>query len=123
MKSKNLFLDRSILQEAYVPVNLSNSNSNHISSTPSSAQEWNHYICGYQAKYNAKVAYREYLAKRTLYDRTDRFQSKNINRVRNIHLGLDFSFLQIHWFRRFWKALFTVWLIRLTQTITNPPSF
>lgn len=88
-KSK-FVLDLSIPVEDYVPIDLSESNSDLSNFDIFSASEWNTYIEDFLNKHNAKVAYGGYLEQRKIYEKSDRFQSSNNGESRNIHLGVDF---------------------------------
>lgn len=88
-KSK-FVLDASIPIEDYVPINLSESNSELSTFDIFSSSEWDTYIKDFLHKHNAKVAYGGYLEKRKIYEQSERFQSTNNGESRNIHLGIDF---------------------------------
>lgn len=88
---KNKFvLDTSISIDDYVPIDLSESNSELSSFDVFSASEWNTYIEKFLNKHNAKVAYGGYLEERNIYQNSKRFQSNHPDEERNIHLGVDF---------------------------------
>jgi murein DD-endopeptidase MepM/ murein hydrolase activator NlpD len=82
-------LDASIPVSAYIPIDLSESNSdlNHFDVTSSMA--WQDYIDTYLYKNNKTVAYGGYCERRSIYKRSSYFNYENGQDERNIHLGID----------------------------------
>jgi murein DD-endopeptidase MepM/ murein hydrolase activator NlpD len=82
-------LDSAIPLSAYIPFDLSESNSdlNHIDTASSMA--WEEYINNYLIKHNKTVAYGGYCEQRSIYKRSSYFNYENSDDERNIHLGLD----------------------------------
>lgn len=86
----NKVVDNSILIGDYVPIDLSNSNSELSELNPSSSSELSEYIENHLHKHNAKIAYGGYLEVRDIYDRSNDFHCEEESKKRNIHLGVDF---------------------------------
>ena len=80
-------IDISIQREKYVKIDLSDKNSDLQKFNISSSKEWEDYISTYLRNNNAEIAYGGYLEKRSLYQRSEYFNSE---KIRNIHLGIDF---------------------------------
>ena len=80
-------IDISIQREKYVKIDLSDKNSDLQKFNISSSKEWEDYISTYLRNNNAEIAYGGYLEKRSLYQRSEYF---NTRQIRNVHLGIDF---------------------------------
>ena len=82
-------IDTVISQNKYLPIDLSEKNTDLLNFDVSSSKEWETYINVYLKKYNKEAAYGGYLEKRNLYDRSDYFKKLVESEKRNIHLGTD----------------------------------
>jgi murein DD-endopeptidase MepM/ murein hydrolase activator NlpD len=82
-------IDPVISHNKYLPINISEQNTDLLNFNVSSSKEWETYINVYLKKYDKEVAYGGYLEKRNLYDRSDYFKNLAESEKRNIHLGTD----------------------------------
>ena len=82
-------LDSDIAIDAYVPINLSKSNSELIGLEITNYHICQTYIDKILKARNGKVAYGGYLEERNLYSDKVSFTSDG-NHIRNVHLGIDF---------------------------------
>jgi len=82
-------IDRVLILDDYIPINISSKNKELQKIDVSSSTEWQHYIEAYLKKNNAKVAYGGYLEVRDIYKRSAYFNTEK-EEPRNIHLGIDF---------------------------------
>ncbi|RZT00273.1 peptidoglycan DD-metalloendopeptidase family protein [Aquimarina brevivitae] len=73
----------------YLPINLSNTNTELQGVDVASSSAMERYIEGYLKRNKAKVAYGGYLEKRAIYQRSEHFNQNDPDTERNIHLGLD----------------------------------
>ncbi|MFD2542004.1 peptidoglycan DD-metalloendopeptidase family protein [Lacinutrix gracilariae] len=82
-------LRSSFSDSEYIPIDLSENNSDLQNFNTASSQAWQEYINSYLKKHQKKVAFGGYLEQRNIYKRSEYFNQKNIEEERNIHLGLD----------------------------------
>lgn len=82
-------IDNTINYSKYIPLDLSDSNTDLNLFNISNSNKFEEYIERYLAKNNASVAYGGYNEIRTLYKRSAVFNDVNTEE-RNIHIGLDF---------------------------------
>lgn len=82
-------IDASIEKAHYMPIDLSETNTDlhHFDITSSAA--WQAYITSTLSSQNKQVAYGGYLEKRSIYSRSDYFNTQQLETERNIHLGVD----------------------------------
>lgn len=76
--------------QAYMPIDLSESNSNLHSIDLNDAEVFSEYILKALEIQSKKIAYGGYLEKRLIYNRSSHFKNKSSENQRDIHLGLDF---------------------------------
>ena len=82
-------IDTTITLDKYLPIDISEKNTDLQNFDVSSSNEWEKYIHLYLKKNNKEVAFGGYLEKRNLYDRSAYFKNLSENEKRNIHLGID----------------------------------
>lgn len=82
-------LDVSIPNSEYIPIDLSENNSDLKHFNVSASHAWQDYMQSYLKKHTKKVAFGGYLEKRNIYKRSNHFNQENQEDERNIHLGLD----------------------------------
>ncbi|MGS2726849.1 peptidoglycan DD-metalloendopeptidase family protein [Psychroserpens sp. BH13MA-6] len=82
-------LEPSIPESEFVPLDLSQSNSELAALDVSSSEILEAYINEHKQKHQATVAYGGYLETRNIYQRSRYFKNANPQTERNIHLGLD----------------------------------
>lgn len=82
-------IDIAISLDAYVPIDISESNSAVLDFNVADSDAWEKYIGTYLSAQNNQVAYGGYLEKRNLYDRSAYFKNVAAHNKRNIHLGID----------------------------------
>jgi murein DD-endopeptidase MepM/ murein hydrolase activator NlpD len=82
-------LDAAIPNAAYIPIDLSESNSELNTFNFSSSDACQGYIDNFLQKNNKTVAFGGYLEKRNIYKRSTCFNQENKDEERNIHLGVD----------------------------------
>ena len=82
-------LDPELSKKDYVSLDLSINNEALKDINTSSSGDLEVYIWKHIKKHQAKVAYGGYLERRSIYERSDYFNSSSQEKKRNIHLGLD----------------------------------
>lgn len=82
-------VNSAILKEEYIAIDLSVYNPDLKSINVGSSNDLESYIWSHIKKNNAKVAYGGYIEQRGIYQRSDYFNQQNLEKERNIHLGLD----------------------------------
>ncbi len=82
-------LDAAIPNSAYIPIDLSESNSDLNTFNFSSSQAWQEFLQNYLKKHNKKVAFGGYAETRNIYKRSTYFNPESKEEERNIHLGVD----------------------------------
>lgn len=82
-------IDTSIEKAHYMPIDLSETNTDLKQVDVSSAVACQNFISGRLNTNTKQVAYGGYLEKRSLYSRSDYFNTQNPETERNIHLGID----------------------------------
>lgn len=82
-------IDSSIPKTKYVPIDLSTANLELKQFNVDCFESWKNYINNYLQNNNAEVAFGGYLEKRNLYNRSNYFNDTNVDKQRNIHLGID----------------------------------
>ncbi len=82
-------IDSSISKNKYVPIDLSVTNLDLELLNVDCYKSWDNYIKNYLENNNAEVAFGGYLEKRNLYNRSNYFNNTEVDKQRNIHLGID----------------------------------
>jgi len=82
-------LDAEIPLSAYIPIDLSESNSDLNNFDTKSSIAWQDYFKAYIHKNNKTVAFGGYGEQRSIYKRSSYFNCENSDDERNIHLGID----------------------------------
>ncbi|MBQ0768471.1 MAG: peptidoglycan DD-metalloendopeptidase family protein [Bizionia sp.] len=82
-------IDASIEKSHYMPIDLSETNTDLKHFDITCATAWQEYISSTLSSQNKQVAYGGYLEQRSIYSRSDYFNTQQPESERNIHLGVD----------------------------------
>ena len=82
-------VDAQIPLNSYIPIDISENNTDLLNFNVAAAVAWEMYITSYLSMHKKLVAFGGYIEKRDLYDRSDYFKNASESEKRNIHLGVD----------------------------------